>query len=363
MEEVEIKKVFLSRAHSYLNSHICCYLLAKRIPCVLAVDDELLESDFAHLKQICQDLKLTPEIRRVNYKNEDSVKDAIDGCDVFIHPLSQDNWYVPDDPVDCYREPVANALMLVHCAFQKGIEKGIFTGSLVSVYGGKTDSDIEVSDADWGEPHNMTPQARAYLYSERAVWAFNQQLSRPLSLAVLNLGVLVGPSLNTLEKHSSVKFMIKLLNESVHALLPLRIPVIDVRDAALVHVLLLQAGIKPDMRFNLCQGCYWLLEIAEIMRDEFGFLGIDIPSSTVGGLPASLSSLSDSKLKATFHHCGKGLKISTFRIREVLNFRLRSLDEMLVDMGYHMIDGGLVKKELSPKFFAGKPNSSASSSH
>lgn len=361
MEETEIKKVFVSRANSYLNSHICCYLLAKRIPCVLGIDEELQESDCEHLKKICDSLNLTPEIRRVDYKKEDSVKNAIDGCDAFIHPLSQDNWYVPDDPVECYREPVATALMLLHCAFQKGIEKGIFSGSLVSVYGGRSESDIEVGDADWGEPHNMTPQARAYLYSERAVWAFNQQLSRPLRLAVLNLGVLVGPSLSPLEKHSSVKFMIKLLNESIHALLPLRIPVIDVRDAALVHVLLLLEGIKPDMRFNLCQGCYWLLEIAEIMRDEFSFLGIDIPSSTVGGLPASLSSFSDPKLKSVFHHCGRGLKISTFRIREVLSFRLRSLDEMLVDMGYHMIDGGLVKKELSPKFFAGKSTSSSSS--
>ena len=362
MEELPIKRVYLSRANTYLNSHICCYLLAKNIPCVLGVDEDTTEAELSHLKKIGDSLEITPEIRYVDMKSEASVANGIDGCDCFIHSLSQDSWYVNKDPVECYKGPIADALMLLHCAYQQGIPKGIFTGSLVSVYGGRQASSIEVTDADWGEPHNMTGQARAYLYSERAVWAFNQQLKSPLSLTVLNLGVLFGPSLSTLEKHSSVKFMIKMLNESVQALLPLRVPTIDVRDAALVHVLFLLEGMKPDQRFNLCQGCYWLNELAEIMRDEFGFLGIEITSSIIGGLPATLASLFSSELKSIFHHCGKSLKISTFRVREIVSFRMRALDETLVDMGYQMIDGGLVKKELSPKFYTNMKGTNSSSS-
>lgn len=340
-------KVFLSRANSYLNSHILTYLLEWKIPCVLGIDDTTSEANWAHLMKICENYETTPEIRQVDYAVQSSLKWVMEDCDVVIHSVASDDWYEASQGPDCYKTAIAETLLIMQCAHQCGAKRVIFSSSLVSVYGGIDKSKIEVSDNDWGNMYNMTAQARAYLYTERAIWDFNQNhLQPPLQITVLNLGVLFGPSLSNLEKHSSIKFVLRLLNGAADSLFQLRLPFIDVRDAALIHVLIIGKPEAHQQRYNLCQGCYWMDDLAEIINDEFSFLGISTGQSIIGSLPVKLAGLFSSNLKNTFFHCGKDLKISSFRIREVVQVKLRSFDESIIDMAYTLIDRGQVKKEI-----------------
>lgn len=339
-------KVFLSRANSYLNSHILTYLLEWKIPCVLAIDDATSEANWSHLYKIFENYNVTPEIRQVDYSVQSSLQWVMEDCDVVIHSISSDDWYETTQGTECYKTAIAETLMIMQCAHHSKAKRVIFSSSLVSVYGGIDKSKIEVSDNDWGNMYNMTAQARAYLYTERAIWAYNQNLPQPLEVTVLNMGVLFGPSLSNLEKHSSIKFVLRLLNGTADSLFQLRMPFIDVRDAALIHVLIIDKKDAHDQRFNLCQGCYWMEDLAEIINDEFGFLGISTSQSIIGSLPVKLTALFSSNLKETFFHCGKDLKISSYRIREVVQVKLRSFDESIIDMAYTLIDRGQVKKEI-----------------
>ena len=262
-------KVFLSHAENYLNSHILTYFLEWGYDVVLGVDDSLSYSEYSHLKKICEQYKVTPDIRYVQYTVEASIRKALEGCDRIIHPLSEDKWYYPSEPVEIYKGAIAEALKLLYCASEEKVRRVLFTGSLVSVYGGSESSKIEVSDTDWGNPYKMTPQARAYLYTEKAVWAFLQTLTYPPKITVLNLGCMFGPSFSTIERHSSMKFMLKLFNGNIQNILPARTPTIDVRDAALLHVLALDNAETYDKRFNVCQGTYWLAEVAENLNHQY----------------------------------------------------------------------------------------------
>lgn len=158
-----------------------------------------------------------------------------------------------------------------------------------------------------------------------------------------------GPFLNSSDKHSSVKLMIKLLNNRFSSLLPITLPTVDVRDAALVNLLLINLETTYGKRFNVCQGTYELSEISEVLADEFKYLGLVLPSSSYGTLPIKLAGFADSSLGNTFFHCGKDLKISTYRLRELVDIKLRSVDETVIDMAYQIIDKGLINKETDSK--------------
>lgn len=339
-------KVFLSRANTYLNTHIATYLLEHGIACVLGIEDGTEPSRCQHLSKIYENYKLRPEIRQLDYSVIASVTAAIEDCDVIIHSIGTEDWYETKEGVDCYKNTISETLLLMQCASKLHIKRLIFSSSLVSVYGGLTKSNIEVTDTDWGNMYNMTAQARAYLYTERAVWSFNQTLPKPLHLTVLNLGTLFGPSLSTLEKHGSIKFMLRVLNGTAESLLRVKMPFIDVRDAALVHVLIISKPQTHDQRYNLCQGTYWMSDLAEIINDEFGFMGLKASTSVIGMIPVKLASLFSSNLKPILFHCSKDLKISSFRIREIVTVKLRAFDESVLDMAYTLIDRGQVKKEI-----------------
>lgn len=339
-------KVFLTRAHTYLNSHILTYLLEWKIAFVLAFDETTSPESWSHLEMIWDRYGVTPEIRQVNFSILTSLQWAMEDCDVIIHSIASDDWYEASQGTDCYKDAISEALLIMHCAHLSKIRRVIFSSSLVSVYGGIDKSKIEVSDNDWGYIYNMTAQARAYLYTERAIWAFNQTLDSPLQFTVLNLGAMFGPSMSHLEKHSSIKFMLRLLNGTADSLFQLRIPFIDVRDAALIHVLIIDKPESYVQRFNVCQGCYWMEDLAEIINDEFKFLNISTGKSLIGFIPIKLASLFSSNLQQTFFHCGKDLKISSYRIREVVQVKLRSFDESILDMAYTLIDRGQVKTEI-----------------
>lgn len=340
------RKVFVSRANSYLNTHIVTYLLEHRIPCVLGLEVGMEPISKEHLSKICQNYDLTPEIRTVDYSVQLSVTSAIEDCDVIIHSIASDEWYETNEGVECYKTAISETLLLMQCASNMQIRRLILSSSLVSVYGGIDKSKIEVTDTDWGNIYNLTAQSRAYLYTERAVWSFNQHLPTPLQVTVLNLATLFGPSLSNLEKHSSVKFMLRVLNGAAESLLQLKVPFVDVRDAALIHVLIIDKPESFEQRYNVCQGCYWMNELAETINDEFKFLGLTASSSFIGAIPVKLASLFSSNLKPILFHCGKDLKISSFRIRQVVQVKLRAFDESILDMAYTLIDRGQVKKEI-----------------
>lgn len=339
-------KVFLSRANTYLNTHIATYLLEHNIACVLGVEVGTEPARYQHLRKIYENYKQKPEIRKVDYSMMVSVTTAIEDCGIIIHSVGSEDWYETCEGVECYKNEISEALLLMQCASNLHIQRMVFSSSLVSVYGGKDESKIEAKDDDWGNIYNMTANARKYYYTEKAILSFKKTLPDPLNVTILNLGTLFGPSLSNLEKHSSIKFMLKVLNGTAQSLLRIKVPFIDVRDAALIHVLILNKDQTHNKRFNVCQGTYWMEDLAEIINDEFTFMGLTTSSSVIGLIPVKLASLFSSNLKPILFHCNKDLKISSFRIREIVAVKLRAFDESILDMAYTLIDRGQVKKEI-----------------
>jgi nucleoside-diphosphate-sugar epimerase len=341
------RRVYISHPGSYLNTHLIVYLLEWGVECVLGMDEEENESSVSHVKDIYAKKGARPQIVRVDVFSEKSIREAIRGCDAIVHPLSLDPWYLSEEPTECYKKQIHHAVMMLYCANLEEITRVVFTGSLVSVYGGRKENSIEARDEDWGDINNMTPQARAYLYAERAIWAFNKdKLPKPINITVLNVGNLFGPSLAELERCSSFKFIYKVLNTKTKDILPIKFPFIDVRDAALAHLLVLGEEATFGRRFNVCQGTYWMEEVMEVVRDQFKDY-INLTISTVGKFPLKLASMFDDHLKQAFFHCGKDLRVSNFRIRQIISIKMRSLDESLIDMIYYMIHRGQMGSETS----------------
>ena len=79
-----------------------------------------------------------------------------------------------------------------------------------------------------------------------------------------------GPSLSK-RYSTSNQIFIRAMNNNLKAIIKIGIPFVDVRDAASAHVLCIleKRVISNAKRYLVTEGCYWLSDLVDVLRDEF----------------------------------------------------------------------------------------------
>jgi dihydroflavonol-4-reductase len=225
------------------------------------------------------------------------------------------------------------------------VERVVMTSSVAAVlYGLARDGSKVYDEGDWSE---LTAEVGAYEKSktlaERAAWEFVAELpgEQRFAFCTINPGLVLGPLLGP-EAHTSAELVRKLLRREVPGCPDVGWAVVDVRDVAELHLAAMTSPHADGKRVIAAIEHAAMIDVAKILARRFGARGFRVPTRRVPGWMLRIVAMWDRTAKLAVQELGKRQDVSNQRARELLGWKPRGLEEMVVAMGESMIEHKLV---------------------
>jgi len=270
---------------------------------------------------------------------------AVAGCRFVLHVASP----IPRVPPKTDDELVVPArdgvLRVLRAARAAGVERVVLTSSTAAMIYGR-DRDRVFTEADWSNVDD--PRIGAYEKSktiaERAAWDFMASLGdRPgMELVAINPGLVLGPLLSG-DWGTSGELVKKILDRDLPAIPDVNYAMVDVRDVAAAHVAALAAPGAAGKRFVCAIENHSIREVARILAGHLGSRGFRVPTGKLPGILLRVFALWDRTARLALNDLGVRQDLDSSRIRQVLGWEPRGLEEMTTAMADSMIRYGVVK--------------------
>ena len=217
---------------------------------------------------------------------KDSLRKAMEGCDIIIHTASPFFITKPKDVQLDLIQPALdgtrNVLTLAN-EFPK-IKKIVVTSSVAAIFGDSADIWGAKEGVFTEQIWNITSDAKHIPYSfsktlaEKEAWKIAES-QKNWELVTINPGFVMGPSLSKRVDSTSIDTMRSLLNGKYKRGVPnLHFGIVDVRDVARAHIL--AALNEQASGRNICVGTTAsILDMANILRAKYP--NYPLPKSTV----------------------------------------------------------------------------------
>jgi len=271
--------------------------------------------------------------------------EAVEGCRYVLHVASPFPREVPKDENDLIVPARDGALRVLKAAADAGVERVVMTSSLAAVlYGHVRDGSKTFDENDWSKTEEaIGAYEKSKTIAERAAWDFANNLpdDKKMELAVINPGIVLGPILDD-DYGTSGELVRKLMARELPGCPQVGWAPVDVRDVAAAHLAAMTTPEAAGKRFCCAIDHAWMSDIAEILDKNFSDRGYRIPTRRVPNFVMRLVAIFDKAAKLAVGDLGKRQDISNARIKDVLGWKPRPLDEMVVAMGDSLIEHNVV---------------------
>lgn len=271
--------------------------------------------------------------------------DAVRGCEYVLHVASPFPLGTPKDENDLIRPAKEGTLRVLRAAAEHGVKRVVLTSSNAAVAAGHPASKTHFDESDWSLPDSPTidPYSKSKTLAESAAWDFMKSLPQghPLELAVINPGLVLGPLPDT-HQRTSGELIQQLLGGKLPGLARIQFSCVDVRDVASAHLAAMTTPEAAGQRFICIAEQFWVAEAAEILKKHFEPRGYKIKMTLLPSWFIHIVAIFIKPIRLTLRSLDKETHVDTSRIRKVLNWKPRSLEEMLVAMAESMIELKLV---------------------
>jgi len=179
------------------------------------------------------------------------------------------------------------ALRVLRAARDAGVNRVVLTSSFAAVGYGHDHRGHVFSEQDWTDATGpgVTPYVRSKAVAERAAWDFIAREGEGLELSVVNPVGIFGPVLGP-DYSSSIAIITTMLTGRMRAAPPVWTNVVDVRDAADLHVRAMTAPRAAGQRYLALAGePISFHQIAAALRARLGTAAAKAPA---GAAPAWL---------------------------------------------------------------------------
>jgi nucleoside-diphosphate-sugar epimerase len=285
-------------------------------------------------------------IVEADLSGDDGWAAAVSGCQRILHVASP----VPRQPVKDASEVIGpardGALRVLKAAAAAQVKRVVMTSSTAAVlWGHKRDGSKVFDENDWTDlSQDVGPYEQSKTLAERAAWDFVEKLppDRRLELVTLQPGLVLGPGLSD-EFSVSGEVIRKLLAAELPGCPDLGWSPVDVRDVADAHITAMVHPEAAGRRFILgLEHTAWM-QIAQILAKHYRPRGFKVPTRRLPSWLLKTVSLFDKTAALAVPELGKRQDVSSDRARQVLGWRPRNLETMVVDMAESMIQLGVVK--------------------
>jgi len=285
------------------------------------------------------------ELVTADLMSDEGWAEAVLGCRYVWHVASP----VPNAPPkheDDFIVPARDGtLRVLRAASEVGVERVVLTSSLAAVcLGHPSDTSRVFNEDDWSRVDaNLPAYDKSKTLAERAAWDFIGGLrgGKGLELVAINPGLVLGPVLEE-DYGLSAQAILKLMRRDVPACPRLGWSCVDVRDVVAAHLAAMTTPAAAGHRFCCCVEFLWMKEMAEILNQHFYDRGYRAPTRALPDFAVRFAGLFDKAIGAAVPRLGHYENVSNARIKEVLGWQPRSVEEMIIATGESLIELGLV---------------------
>ncbi|HEU4408581.1 MAG TPA: aldehyde reductase [Polyangiaceae bacterium] len=270
---------------------------------------------------------------------------AVEGCDFVLHVASPVPKEAPKHEDEVIVPARDGALRVLKAAAKAGVKRVVMTSSTSSVlYGHPRDGSKTYDENDWSILNDeVGPYERSKTIAERASWGYVRGLpeGERFEFVTVNPGVVLGP---VLDKDFSVSGEVvrKLLTGEMPGCPNLGWAPVDVRDVADAHVAAMTIPEAAGRRFIVALEHVPMWQIAELLAKHYGPRGFKVPTRRLPDWVLKLVALWDKTAALAVRELGKRQDVSSKLARDVLRWKPRNLETMVIDMADSMIELGVV---------------------
>jgi dihydroflavonol-4-reductase len=279
--------------------------------------------------------------------SDDGWDDAMADCRFVLHvasPIPRSAARSDDELIVPARDGTLRVLGAAHRA---GVERVVLTSSISAVIYGNDRSKTFTED-DWSnlDGKRIGAYDKSKTIAERAAWDFMKELGpeSSMQLVVINPGLVLGPLLSP-DWGTSGEIVKRIIDFSVPAIPNISMSMVDVRDVATAHLAAMVVPAAKGQRFLCVEGNHSMLEVAQVLALHLRPLGYKIPTKSLPSIFVRVMALFDRTVRLALNDLDTSQKVSNERIRSVLHWSPRSLEEMTNSMADSMIHFGVVESK------------------
>ncbi len=275
---------------------------------------------------------------------DDGWDDAVSGCRYVLHVASPIPRTPPKDEQDLIVPARDGALRVLKAAQKAGVERVVLTSSVAAVLYGR-DRSQTFDESSWSDidSDKIGAYEKSKTIAERAAWDYVESLDtdRKIELTTINPGLVLGPILDE-DYGTSGEVVKKLLERDFPACPDLHWAMVDVRDVASAHVVAMNHPDAAGKRFLCAIGDYSIRDVAVVLDEHFADKGFRVPTGRLPNFVMRLMAIFDKTARLGLNDLAAPQNIDNTRIRDVLGWQPRGLEEMVVSMGESFIEYGVV---------------------
>ncbi|OAA54063.1 dihydroflavonol-4-reductase [Cordyceps fumosorosea ARSEF 2679] len=265
---------------------------------------------------------------------------ACAGADYVLHTASPFPSAEPKDENELIKPAREGTLRALRAAKKAGsVKRVVVTSSAVAVMYGHAQRSAEnpFTEKDWTEIRKPKSYVGAYPKSktiaERAAWDWLAGEGQgSFELATVNPVLVYGPSLGK-SVNTSLEVPMCLLSGEMSALPDLHIGIVDVRDVADLHVLVLESPKAPNQRY-LAISDEMSVPIKQMAADLKKHLPAEdttkLPTGSAPSFMIRLIGLFNKRISVIVPELGHVRPVSNAKARKELGWRPRSATEALI---------------------------------
>jgi dihydroflavonol-4-reductase len=259
---------------------------------------------------------------------------ALRGATALVHTASPFPIAQPKNPDELIRPAVDGTLRALGAARDAGVQRVVLTSSVAAVI--DEAKGFPQDESDWCNPDlpTTTPYARSKTLAERAAWDFAAG-TPGMQLTTINPGLVLGPLLDD-TFGSSVSLVKRILGGKDPMLPDFALPLVDVRDVALMHLRALERPATAGRRYIAADEPVAMPELGRILKTVYP--ARRIPTRAAPRLVVRLLALFDPEIRSILPKIGKVERLSNARARSEMDMRFIPAAEALKATAASLID-------------------------
>ena len=242
--------------------------------------------------------------------------EAVSGCDAIMHVASPFPAKAPKNSDDILIPAIGGTTRVLNAAAQSGIDRVVMTSSNAAIWFGNF-NETHYDESTWSNiNHNgIDDYTKSKTLAEKKAWELAEQ-NQQIKLTSINPSVVWGPGIGNHLKSTSLGLFKMIIKKEMPVVPNMKIPFVDIRDVAKMHVSALKVDDAVGKRFLITNEPAWMINFCNQVRD----LGYEAPNKVAPNFMMKLISLVDSSMKPTIPMLGHDYFLNTYQAREILDF-------------------------------------------
>ena len=270
-------------------------------------------------------------------------KAAAADCEFVLHVASPFGGAAPNHEDELIVPAREGTLRVLRAARAAGVRRVVLTSSFAAIGYGHKPRPAPFTEMDWTNVHqpDVQPYIRSKALAERAAWDFMAAEGGDMELSVINPVGIFGPVLGP-DFSSSIQIIRNLLRGAVPATPRIYFGLVDVRDAADLHLLAMTDAAAAGQRFLAVAGePLSMHQVATVLREGLGERAARVPRFEMPDLLVRLLATRSAQMRQLTPQLGKRRRASNRKARDMLAWSPRPNGQIILDTARSLLDRGL----------------------